>query len=202
MLSAINSDLFNTVNRRKGLLSAVNWSFLGHLNCRKLCFHLLKTLNIMKQKIDFTPLTRPLLPTLENFQIIFSTRSYHLKMEKFDWLFLGDNSGSYSGKESSQWGSKNPRTKAFPGKMKWLTPSLVLPLGMEFIDWLTLTEREIWIRKGNMNMLQWKDQRPLWEVNFQKPPIEWATRENLSIQMIENKSVVVAYLSNHVRTSP
>jgi len=40
--SAINSDLFNPVNRRKGPLSAVNWSFLGRLNCRKLCFHLLK----------------------------------------------------------------------------------------------------------------------------------------------------------------
>jgi len=56
----------------------------------------------MNQKFDFTPLTRPFLLTLENFQINFSTRSYHLKTGKIDWLFLGDNSGSYSGKESSQ----------------------------------------------------------------------------------------------------
>jgi hypothetical protein len=62
----------------------------------------LKPSIIMNQKFDFAPLTRPLLLTLENFQINFSTRSYHLKMEKLTGYFLGDNSGSYSGKESSQ----------------------------------------------------------------------------------------------------
>ena len=90
-LSAVNSDFFDPVSRRKGSLSAVNWPFLGLFNCRNLCFLILEPQTNLNRNFSFAPQTRLLLSTLENFQINFLTQPYHLTNGKTDWLFLGDN---------------------------------------------------------------------------------------------------------------